>query len=219
MDDSEAEKLQAKAQNDINEFIKELGKETDRGAALVAAAVVDYKLKAVLQAHVISGLTDKQRNHVFGRQGVLDTFAAKITLCYALGLIDKAEYEEIDLLRNIRNDFAHETYGLSFETDPICSHVLRLKWVEPVKNGKPRAKFLCSTLQIMTRLYYRDMAVGYKRCVTKTWVNEENYRYRTTKDEPPPPGQRVILFGENGPIVAATTHYEEKITKPENDGA
>ncbi len=45
----------------------------------------------------------------------LSTFSAKIELCYAMGFISKKLYRSLTLVRKLRNDFAHEKHGVSFQ--------------------------------------------------------------------------------------------------------
>jgi len=52
---------------------------------------------------------------VEGGSAPLVSFSARITTCYALGLIRKIEHDDLHQIRRIRNDFAHNIYT-SFET-------------------------------------------------------------------------------------------------------
>lgn len=99
---------------ELNEFLKEFNKESDRGAALNAAAVLDDWLKNILEAFFADTKSGKEL--VSGFNAPLGTFAAKATAAHALGLLQDNEYQEITLIRKIRNEFGHSWRGINFES-------------------------------------------------------------------------------------------------------
>jgi DNA-binding MltR family transcriptional regulator len=46
----------------------------------------------------------------------LGTFAARIAAAYSMGLISDLEYKDCELIRKIRNEFAHKVH-MSFKDD------------------------------------------------------------------------------------------------------
>jgi hypothetical protein len=62
-----------------------------------------------------------------GRDGPLHSFYGKIHLGYALGIYDETERENLDIIRRIRNEFAHTPQAIDFETDAIRKEVENLK--------------------------------------------------------------------------------------------
>lgn len=98
----------------FNEFEEELSKETDRGAAIMACTMVDWMLGRMLQNFMVdSSIT---RELFKGPTAPLSSLSNKIKISYALGLIGKVEYHDLDLLRRIRNDFAHK-FEINFSFD------------------------------------------------------------------------------------------------------
>jgi DNA-binding MltR family transcriptional regulator len=85
-------------------FLKELNKETERGAALAAAAMIDDLLGRALQAFLIENKGAQAL--LSGFNAPLGTFSSKIAAAYALGVISEREYRECELIRKIRNEFA-----------------------------------------------------------------------------------------------------------------
>ena len=65
-------------------FIEELCEEKDRGAALVAAAFLDYTLEVMMRSVFVSNA--KVQKTLFDYTGPLASFASKIDIVYALGL-------------------------------------------------------------------------------------------------------------------------------------
>src|SRR4051812_16444590 len=90
---------------DLSRFLAELQAESDRGLALVGAAVIDDRLRETLASFVVEGPLGARL--LDGASAPLSTFSARTDACAALGLIDEFEYGEISLLRKVRNEFAH----------------------------------------------------------------------------------------------------------------
>lgn len=81
--------------------------ESDRGAVLVAAALLDNGLKSRISSRFLKN--DDAKDPLFeGGNAPLGTFSAKIELAYRLGLIDKECKTSLNTFRKLRNDFAHE---------------------------------------------------------------------------------------------------------------
>jgi mannitol operon repressor len=109
------------------QLTEELKSETDRAAALLSAAYIDHLLAKLLETMVVvdgSGIRDNLFN---GSSAPLATFSSRILVSFAFGLISEEEKIEINLIRKIRNKFAHQLMGLSFETEEIRSLVKNLK--------------------------------------------------------------------------------------------
>ena len=100
-------------------FLKEFQAETDRGAALVGAALLDKQLHDLLRSHLL----DKKESLELleGGSAPLGTFSARIKASYCLGLITDLEHRELQLIRKVRNEFAHQTHGLTFQNEKIAS--------------------------------------------------------------------------------------------------
>ena len=103
--------------SDLIAFLQELRNETDRGLALVSAAVIDEKLAQTLAAFFQDD--GEMAQQILGvdlrREAALSSFSARADAAFALGLIERREYDEIGIVRRIRNEFAHARHGLRFE--------------------------------------------------------------------------------------------------------
>jgi len=60
---------------------------------------------------------------LFRASGALGSFGIKIQLAYMLGLITKDTYRDLDILRKIRNDFAHNVGIKTFDDPQISSRI------------------------------------------------------------------------------------------------
>ena len=102
---------------DLASFVNELQAETDRGLPLVGAALIDEKLLNTLKSFFVEGKSSIKL--LTAPNAPLGTFSSRIDACYSMALIDKFEYQEIGIIRKIRNEFAHAKHGLSFENEKI----------------------------------------------------------------------------------------------------
>ena len=74
--------------------------------------------------------------------GPLGSLSARIETAYALGLISKEERDNINLIRDIRNDFAHRFLDtkVSFQTPKIKDKCMQLGHGRGIKD--PRRRFM-----------------------------------------------------------------------------
>ena len=103
----------------------QLLKEGARGAVLLGAARLDFALERMLKTvmHSHPGGED----NLFDTDRPLGTFSAKIALAYRLGLLDKASEHALQMIRRIRNDFAH-----SFGDTSLADQSQRNRLLKPL---------------------------------------------------------------------------------------
>ena len=181
---------------DLAKFLEELGRETDRGLPLVGAALIDDRLEETLRSFFVEGrpaskLLD-EANAPLGR------FSSRAQACYLLGLIDDFEFSEIELIRKVRNEFAHAKHGTSFKSERVqglCSS-LRSDLPEGADypTGDARFRFTNAVVCVVLRLYYRPKWVALERRQCKTWMSPDKVRWRSVEDEKPPSGDPVLAI-------------------------
>jgi hypothetical protein len=98
----------------------EIDKQTDRGAAIVAATVLDNILENLIAARLIIP-SPKHKKALFGQYAPLSSFSAKIELGFALGLYDTERRASLDLIRDVRNKFAHRLEATGFDNPKIAA--------------------------------------------------------------------------------------------------
>ena len=144
-------------------FLTELQAETDRGLALVAAAVLDDKLRAVLIAFFVENTTASKL--LDSGNAPLGTLSARADACVALGLIDEFEHQEITLVRKVRNEFAHGLHGTTFQTEPIRGYCSSLQANLPEGADHPthdaRFRFTNSVVSLISTVL--PIRVGFTR--------------------------------------------------------
>ncbi len=103
---------------DYQKLAKEFKDETDRGMAILASSYVEIYLGKYLK----SFMTDTADiDELFNRDGPFATFSQRIKAAYALGYIDKITKNNLELIREIRNGFAHNFKIKSFDNSRITS--------------------------------------------------------------------------------------------------
>ena len=106
-------------------FLEELQGISERASAIVSGAM----LEDILGHLLLNRLVDDEgvaQDLLFNAYGPLGTFSARINMAYMLGLIGKQEQRELNLVKRIRNEFAHET-DASFNDEAITNRCRELK--------------------------------------------------------------------------------------------
>jgi len=157
----------------LSYFLAEFNKETDRGAALVAASMLDERLKEILSAYFIEGKATQEL--LSGLSAPLGTFSARANTAAALGLIQENEFREITLIRKIRNEFGHDWQPRSFEKGSVADLCKQLPWLGPAeyeKESTQRARFNAAVAMLLVDLLWRTRLVHQERRISRTWPNK-----------------------------------------------
>jgi DNA-binding MltR family transcriptional regulator len=107
---------------DIATFSMDLEGESDRAVVIVAVAKLDQLLRDLIVARLVP--SSKSDDELVDGDRPLGTFSARISIAFRLGLIDAEFARSLDLIRRIRNEFAHEARLASLSSD---EHIKRVK--------------------------------------------------------------------------------------------
>ena len=99
-------------------FFDEFRSESNRGATILASVWIDKLLERKLGTLFTEG-NSKTRQKLYNLNGPFSAFSAKILAAYSLGWIDSDIYDDINLVRKIRNVFAHELHCIDLENPKI----------------------------------------------------------------------------------------------------
>ena len=99
-------------------LIFQLWRGSDRTIALVGRSLADDGLQRCMIRRM-NHLEPKEIKALFSGFGPLSTFSAKIMTAYATNIIDKEIRDDLDVLREIRNAFAHNYGHISLDTKEI----------------------------------------------------------------------------------------------------
>lgn len=100
--------------DNYNSFVQEFSKETDRAAVILGAAKLDILLSQILQRTLLPCVG--HRDELLDNDAPLGTFGSRIQMCFRLGLIDSELTRALNLIRKIRNEFAHETSAVNLSS-------------------------------------------------------------------------------------------------------
>lgn len=111
------------------QLLEALGKETGRGCVLVGVAVLDDALEQLLRAQM-SCDKDVVRNIVdplFRSPGPFSSFWSRSRAAYVLGYLSPETFHDLETVRELRNQFAHEYGPATFDDPAVRSAVGKLK--------------------------------------------------------------------------------------------
>jgi hypothetical protein len=107
---------------DLDAFAASLHQETDRACAVLGAALLDSTLEDLVRARLKT-----RREDLLGSNRPLGSFSSRISLAHALSWIDDDAAADLDLIRSVRNDFAHAfDHALDFNRQPIADRCTKL---------------------------------------------------------------------------------------------
>jgi hypothetical protein len=104
---------------DLDDFRRELKQGGDRGVAILAATVTEDLLRHLLLRRMVA-LKSSEAGDLFGAMAPLSSFAAKIRVAHAFDIIGQKAKADLELMREIRNAFAHVRRAITFETPAIA---------------------------------------------------------------------------------------------------
>lgn len=176
---------------------------SDRACVIVSAAAIDDSLKALLSTFMVKYKLDE----LFSGNGPLSTFSSKIKMSYNLGLISKQEHDLIEIIRRIRNDYAHKKdyFSLDERRDQITHLSIERKLyanlvtkrpkkiiIPKIDSSSPREVFEIAVITLCHMLNARRISIiGKRRQIpdnytssldyAKTYCDYMSYKYRQIK--------------------------------------
>jgi hypothetical protein len=108
-----------------HDFVDEFAEETsDRAAVIMGSAKLDAQLYLILKRELLA--TTTERDELLDGDNPLSSFSARAKIAYRLRLIDKDLFRALDLIRRIRNAFAHQLDSKSLTADDKSNQVQEL---------------------------------------------------------------------------------------------
>ncbi|MGO8468352.1 MltR family transcriptional regulator [Rhizobium leguminosarum] len=126
-----------------------LQQQDERGLILSVASFAEESLRRLILAYMRDVKSAGKLIDEFGAP--LGTFSSRIATAYALGLISDRQFSDLEHLRQIRNGFAHNWAGVSFETPTIKGHIADLSEAEGYVdvNAEPRFDKVRRTMSLL----------------------------------------------------------------------
>lgn len=136
---------------DLPGFIEELQQGPDRTTAILAGVFIDELLRMLLESFLVADA--KVQKELFSPERPLSTLSARTKMAYSLGLISKVAYDDIEIIRNIRNAFAHSLHGISFEHELVRKEVRSLHCIQqfqPPADAPSRYFYIIATVILLS---------------------------------------------------------------------
>lgn len=112
-------------EHDLTSFSMLLSAESDRGSAIMSSAFVEQTLWAMLNSFLVDEGETVRKEWFEGATAPFGSFSAKIALGFALGIYGPETKLKLDIIRNIRNVFAHRSLPLDFKHPTIMAECRR----------------------------------------------------------------------------------------------
>jgi hypothetical protein len=116
-----------------SEFFEQFLKQDDRSAVILAGALVDLMLGALLRKVFLPSPTEK--DNLIDERGALSSLHARAIACYRLGLIDADMHRAITLIRDVRIIYAHRLEYSDLSSDVYAAKILEayslFSWHKP----------------------------------------------------------------------------------------
>lgn len=135
----------------VESFRSALTSESDRGCALFAAAYLNVCLSDLLYVSLVEN--KRIEDDLFKGTAPLAAFSSRIKLAYYLGLISMGCRRDLDIIRNIRNTFAHDPEVVSFQTESIRDRCKSLSFSYHQKDADPRSHFTAAALGVLAQIH------------------------------------------------------------------
>jgi hypothetical protein len=164
--------------------LDEAAAETPRAAILVGGSLVEYALTELLQRHLRSPQNAEERQYRPGEREIASTFSEKIWLAYFMGLIGPHARKDLDRIRNIRNECAHNMNPISFGEGEVAKHCkeLRLgrKTIPPFGAPNHQEIFMATVKALTSGMFLRATTVSFAR--REYSAGEEDRRFPSRED-------------------------------------
>ena len=162
-------------------FAAEFQRESDRATAVLAAALLDERLRQLLAAYLIDD--EKEVSLLLEPEQPLGSFGARVRTAYCLGLLDKDLYRVLLNVKKVRNSFAHELHGLTFDDPAVAAPCAQLRASLKLPKGfedlapTPRSAFISATFSAHSGLWVKAISyeVNGKRCKVPEWKTLVNW--------------------------------------------
>src|SRR5438874_1315224 len=110
---------------EVTNFLARLAHESERAAVVMGVALVDESLEDALVKLLLPTKTNP--DELFAPDRPIGSFGAKTRLAYRLGLVDDEFCSALDMLRRIRNAFAHSAETKTLKDREHFDRVCQMK--------------------------------------------------------------------------------------------
>lgn len=163
-----------------------INNEPDLACVLISTSFLDQCLASLLEKYFIESSNTVQKL-LDARGGTLGTFSSRSDLSYCLGLISKSLYQNLKIVGEIRNTFAHSHLNLSFGDADVAKLVNSLTFPSVlatvrIENGnahhnsdpfgrfkEPRARFSVIIVLMVNRVLGTGLSTEHRPKQKENW--------------------------------------------------
>jgi hypothetical protein len=120
---------------DLNAFSGQFRTESDRACAVLGAALLDARLESLYNRRLRCS-----KNELLSSSGPIGAFSARIRLAHALAWISDDVEHDLNVIRSVRNEFAHNfDHELSFANQSLADRCRNLRTAQVLINANEHA--------------------------------------------------------------------------------
>jgi DNA-binding MltR family transcriptional regulator len=153
------------SKQEANLIAREIHTTSPRGGAMVAAAFLDDFLQRLICRHFVE-LSTSETASLFEPERPLGSLSSKIKIARALGIFGPKTAHDLNIMREIRNAFAHGLRKMNFETREVKQLLMSLYCIRDIENFRrlsPRKLFFEATAMLSTHLDQKAVSSPIKR--------------------------------------------------------
>lgn len=135
---------------------KEFVNASDRAVAIIGASALDTHLEKLLRKYLINDIKAVNALISEGSQPPLSTFSAKIITAYCLGLISKNDFDDFQIIRKIRNEFAHKLSNCDFDNRNVRDRIGNLIMINDHLEKHPPIGDMSYRTRFIITIYHLD---------------------------------------------------------------
>lgn len=151
---NETSNVENKVFSDLNRFMRLVRDHDDRAMILSMGSFIEDALGRLLLAYFRNCKTTSEL--VEGFNAPLGTLGARIKAVYAFGLVGEDQFKDMEILRKVRNLFAHDWEGISLERNDVAALIGQFSGYSFEgfsKEGPPRERLTRTIGCIATELH------------------------------------------------------------------
>lgn len=173
----------------LNRFLSLVGAQDDRAMVLALATFIEDTLGRLLIAYFRDCKATKDL--VEGFSAPLGTFGSRTKAAYSFGLVTEDQYKDMEILRKVRNRFAHNWEGVSLSDNDIQALIGALSGYtvnhKPIGGGKRER--LLGTLSTCCI----ELQIFLGRILNRKAEKAPDVSHRLTTVKPTDPGVRRFV--------------------------
>lgn len=177
------------ALDDLNRMMAMLRQQDARAMVLSLAAFIEDMLGRLLIAYFRD--CKATRELVDGFNAPLGTLSARIKAGWSFGLLTEDQYKDMEILRKIRNEFAHDWKGVSLGRNDIAAMLGQLSGYtfdgKKIESKDPQTRMLTCLGNLCIEL---SVFTGHRESGKWTKAVDVSYRLVTT----PPTGGHYTRY-------------------------